>query len=186
GPLFFKARSQAARTPHARRSCGGAGTCAENYHDHHACRVCVASRPARPGPSMAMVGSADVVGIGGERRGGLEFLDFLCGAQTEQLCSLNDQGRTSPAGDFDGTVWNCEASALFGRASFAHLYAARARIVLDFADPVSDCPRAGLAIARRGTFPETESAGLCRLLPCHAFPFDSMGLVVTAVTIFRP
>src|SRR5262249_21151158 len=185
-PLFFKARSQAARAPHARRSRGGAGTCTENYHDHHDCRDCVASYRPPPGPSMAMVCGADVGGICGGRRRGVEFLDLLRGAQAEQLCSLNDQGRGGPAGGFDGVLWNCAASALFGRGSFAHLHTACARIVLEFADRVSDRPRAGLAAARRGTLPETEPARLRGLLPCHAFPPDSMDLVIAAVMIFRP
>src|SRR6478609_7286540 len=126
---------------------------------------------------MALVCSAGMAGVRRERRRRIELLHVLRGAQAEQLCGFDHQGRGKPAGDLDGSLRNRETSTLFGCAAAAHLYAGRARIVLGPAGRTRGYSRAGLAATRRRALPEREPAGLCGLLPRHAFSAHSRDLV---------
>ena len=108
----------------------------------------------------------------------LSFVVILRGAQAEQLCGLDDHGRGGTSRSSRPAFTGSSAIPMYAGALLLLIFTPLALGsywgllvgVVDFAG-------ADLAAARRGTIPDAQSAGLCRLLPPRALSPHSRRLV---------
>src|SRR5262249_7926488 len=141
--------------------------------------LCSASRPARPGLSLALLERAALACAPGQCGSCAQLCYPLHRAQAKQLCGFDGHSGSGSAGGLDRSLCDREAPFVFGRPAVTRSHAIGARIVLDHAGHSAVVSGAGLAAARRGTLSEADPARFRAVLPRYTFSPGSMGLVAT-------